>query len=104
MNINWARMNQEDVQRRWEEAVRHIEFCACVYKLQIKHGRYFLHEHPHGATSWQLPAIQELLKTSGVIKTRAHMCKFGMTSRDEWGEGLVYKPTAFATNSPRIAE
>eukprot|EP00973_Karenia_brevis_P046741 6486121-Karenia_brevis.AAC.1 len=27
-----------------------------------------------------------------------------MTSSDEWGKGLVYKPTGFATNSPRIAE
>eukprot|EP00973_Karenia_brevis_P038609 5327651-Karenia_brevis.AAC.1 len=27
-----------------------------------------------------------------------------MTSKDEYGEGLVYKPTGFATNSPRIAE
>eukprot|EP00973_Karenia_brevis_P071117 9880493-Karenia_brevis.AAC.1 len=59
MNINWSRMSQEDVQKRWEEAVMHIEFCAFIYKLQAEHGRYFLHEHPLGATSWQLPAIQE---------------------------------------------
>eukprot|EP00973_Karenia_brevis_P013456 1827317-Karenia_brevis.AAC.1 len=48
--------------------------------------------------------MQQLLNMPGVIRTRSHMCRFGMTSKDEFGEGLVYKPTGFATNSPRIAE
>eukprot|EP00973_Karenia_brevis_P088093 12215287-Karenia_brevis.AAC.1 len=33
-----------------------------------------------------------------------HMCAYGMTSHDEKGEGLVYKPTSFATNSQHVAK
>ena len=29
----------------------------------------------------------------------SHMCEFGMKGSDEWGEGYVYKPTKFMTNS-----
>eukprot|EP00973_Karenia_brevis_P072169 10025940-Karenia_brevis.AAC.1 len=31
------------------------------------------------------------------------MCSYGMQSKDQWGEGLVLKPTSFLTNSPFIA-
>ena len=30
----------------------HLEFCAELYREQIKGGRYFLHEHPAYATSY----------------------------------------------------
>eukprot|EP00973_Karenia_brevis_P053345 7413495-Karenia_brevis.AAC.1 len=43
------------------------------------------------------------MTTSGVIKTNIHMCAYGMKSCDDGGEGLVYKPTGFATNSPCVA-
>ena len=39
----------------------HIEFCIELYREQLKHGRYFLHEHPAYATSWQLEAMQRLM-------------------------------------------
>ena len=38
------------------------------------------------------------------MKTKGHMCAYGMKSKDEFGEGLVKKPTGWATNSPYIAE
>eukprot|EP00973_Karenia_brevis_P087828 12182981-Karenia_brevis.AAC.1 len=66
-------MGKEEVDRRWQEAVRHMEFCAYVYQFQHRNNRYFLHEHPHGATSWKLPAMQQLLNLPGVIRTRSHM-------------------------------
>ena len=34
------------------QAKRHVKFCAEVYEYQRAHGRYFLHEHPAGAGSW----------------------------------------------------
>ena len=32
--------------QKYEEAMKHVEFCMELYKLQIAEGKYFLHEHP----------------------------------------------------------
>ena len=41
---------------KWEEgyrrAVEHIKFVFELYDLQVRGGRYLLHEHPAGASSW----------------------------------------------------
>ena len=71
--------------------------------MQLDAGRYFIHEHPASATSWGPPSVMQLLNTHGILKTTVHMCAYGMTSQDEHGKGLVYKPTSFATNSPHVA-
>eukprot|EP00973_Karenia_brevis_P035276 4865280-Karenia_brevis.AAC.1 len=89
---------------KWNEAIRHLNFCVHLYKLQIRGGRYFLHEHPLTATSWQAPSIKEVMKQYGVIATNINMCAYGMQSTDEQGTSYVYKPTQFLTNSPAIAE
>ena len=51
--INHAREPEEVVRQRFEYARRHLEFATELYKLHIQGGRYFLHEHPEGASSWQ---------------------------------------------------
>ncbi len=38
-------------------AVEHLSFCVELYKEQLKHGRFFLHEDPAYATSWQEAVI-----------------------------------------------
>ena len=45
----------------------------------------------------------QLLQLPSVIRTRGDMCQRGMAARDSGGEGLVLKPTGWATNSPYIA-
>ena len=40
----------------------------------------------HISTARQSPMVDEVV---------SHMCAFGMTSVDEMGTGLVYKPTRF---------
>ena len=81
----------------------HIKFCCELYLHQLKVGRYFLHEHPQSATSWDLPCIKEVLASKGVEAVITHMCQFGMTSKDDQGrEGSVLKPTRFMTNSACI--
>eukprot|EP00973_Karenia_brevis_P042738 5914809-Karenia_brevis.AAC.1 len=51
-----------------------------------------------------MPSIEAMLRREGVIRTKAHQCAYNHTSCDEQGDGLVYKPTAFMTNSPFVAE
>ena len=46
----------------------------------------------------------DLMMRGDSMRVEAHMCRFGMTSRDQEGEGLVKKPTYFATNCPGVAD
>jgi hypothetical protein len=86
------------------KATAHMNFMATIYKEQLKEGRYFLHEHPAGASSWKLDAIQKIRGSEGVVSVLGDMCAFGMTQRDKNGEGHVKKLTRFMTNAPCLAE
>ena len=50
----------------YEEDVEHIKFMIEIYKAQVQEGRYFIHEHPVGASSWRLKERAELLEMEGV--------------------------------------
>ena len=65
-------------------------------------GRYFLHEHPKDATSWNTAPIKEVMRLPNVRKITADMCAFGMVQEDELGTALIKKPTGFMSNSPCI--
>ena len=102
--LNANKGNREEKNKQWEQALTHLNFCVELYKLQYNHGRYFLHEHPASASSWQRSSIMELYKLSGVDRVVSHMCAFGMKSSDSHGDGLVYKPTGWMSNSPCILQ
>ena len=44
------------------KAIGHIKFCIKLSLGQMEAGRYWLHEHPWSAKSWQIPEMEELLK------------------------------------------
>ena len=96
----WA----EKFEERKKEAVRHIDFCAAIYRLQSASGRYWLHEHPEGASSWNLKVMLSMHKLPGVMKVKADQCAFGLTTKVEGMEKLVKKPIGFLTNSWCIAK
>ena len=89
----------EEMRRMVVAANVHLHFCIELYHLQMGEGRYFLHEHPDKATSWRHPKMTELLRREGVMRLVGHMCRHGMTARDQDGEGLVLKPTGWLTNA-----
>ena len=79
----------------------HLEFCIELYREQLLHGRYFLHEHPAYATSWQEEAMRGLMGEHGVETATCDQCMYGCKS----AEGLpVKKPTTFLTNAPELAK
>ena len=104
MNLNWGRMSSEERERRMSEARTHLQFVVSMYTRQASEGRYWLHEHPKGAKSWNEKCMIELLMRPGSTRVETHMCRFGMESCDHVGPGKVLKPTYFATNSECIAE
>ena len=103
MSINHPKMPKEVVQQRLERARNHLKCCTKLYAIQIRQGRYFLHEHPAGAASWQEECIQNILGNHGVMHVKADQCQYGLMSKDGLGEGLVRKTTGFMTNAQCVA-
>ena len=79
-----------------------------VTEEQIRAGRYFLHEHPLGASSWLDPRITALQKTEVVFTVSSPMCclqaKIETRSGSRDVNKFVYKQTKWVTNSKVLAE
>ena len=50
---------------------------------QISRGKFFLHEHPATASSWDLPMIRESAEHPGVTIVTGDMCRWGMDPLEE---------------------
>ena len=79
-----------------------MRFSALVCHIQVQHNRYFIFEHPRGATSWKTRSIQELLAVPGVFTNYIDMCAYGLRARDAEGEGAVKKTTTLMSNLPAV--
>ena len=90
-----------------ERGKRHIRFCVEVYKMQVKEKMHFVHEHPARSKAWIMP---ELMKPREMLEIKMEppvgmidldMCAFGMTSRDEKGEGLVKRRRGYCVHQKK---
>ena len=104
MFLNWGKMSPERAEYLWKQAVSHMAFVAELYLEQIREGRLVLHEHPDGASSWDLQCVHDVLNLPGMSSIVSHMCQFGMATVDAEGEALVLKPTRWMSNCPAILE
>ncbi len=103
--LNEARSaNVEEVRRSKVKAIVHMDFVAGLYAEQVAGGRYFLHEHPDGASSWSLPSIEAVRQLAGVQRVRGDQCQYGaeVNSGPYRGDPIM-KPSGFMTNSAEIA-
>jgi hypothetical protein len=103
-NLNKGKGDPAMKQELMKRAVAHVKFCCQLYELQVREGRYFLHEHPLVATSWQLPCVIQTMALPGVQVVIAHQCCYGPLAVDDLGPGLVMKPTRFMTNSTKVPD
>ena len=71
----------EKLRRARKKAIQHIEFMVSLYEEQLAAGRYFLHEHPRYATSWQLRRMAHLMATPGVELAHGDQCQYGSVIR-----------------------
>ena len=86
------------------KALECVRFSVKVARYQIRNGRFYYFEHPLTATSRNLDDLQELAGEIEIEAAIVHMCRFGITSSDSEGAGLVKKPTNVLTNMASIAE
>ena len=93
--VNYCKMPKEEVAARLAYARRHLEFCVKLYEIQWRNGRYFLHEHPEGAGSWDEPIMKKFMKRVGVQKVVGDQCQYGLKSTDEQGIAPARKRTGF---------
>ena len=70
----------------------------------MANNKYFLHELPNGATSWDAQCMKMLLAHPQVKRVRGDMCPHGVESEDEEGIGRVLKSIGWASNSECIAD
>ena len=101
----WQRINDliRDpyvVKNEKARAVQHLEFCIQLYQEQRRHGRYFLHEHPAYASSWQEETMKNMLKENHVVTATCDQCMYGSEAADG---SPIKKPTTFMTNAPELA-
>ena len=101
-NLSKNRRDQKEYEKKLNVAKQHIKFCAELYKMQAKEGRFFLHEHPNAATSWGMKEVAEVMTLPGVQVTACDMCAYGMTLVDKHGEARPEKRTKLMSNSPEV--
>ena len=102
---SWQRINDkirdpETCASEKRRALVHLSFCVDLYKEQMKNNRYFVHEHPASATSWQSEVMESLSRQPGVLKVTCDQCQYGMADPDG---NPIKKPTSFLTNAGEIA-
>ena len=88
-------------ERAWGR--RHLRTSIRFYRGQYDAGRYFLHEHPDGADSWQDPEMKALQALPGVFTVKGPMCRWDMPITTRGETGVAYKMTRYVTNSPKLA-
>ena len=106
VGINFKKMDPTKVAAMIQEGRSHLQFCAELYRKQLKGGRHFLHEHPATAVSWREPCIDSLMRDPKMFSVVCDQCQFGLTtlSEDRKSRELAMKPTRFLTSSQSMAE
>ena len=102
--LNYAKSNDKPaMQRAFKDASAHVEFVTELYREQLEGRRYFLHEHPRYATSWNLACMESLGKAPGVARVDADQCQFGaVASRGPNAGQPLKKPIGFMSNAPEV--
>jgi len=102
MSLNWKKMKNRDetgLLKDQQRALAMLHFCVQVAEFQLARNRYFLIEHPGGASSWSSHAMTWLLKQSGVIRFEFDQCMTGLAV-----DGIPNrKTTGIITNQLGIA-
>ena len=80
------------------------EACKAYERPLKKPNRFFLHEHPWGATSWSEPEVQKLMNDERVYVVKGPMCRWKMKVPGANADEYVKKETGWMTNHKGLAE
>ena len=101
LSYNWKHMPRHLREQRLAASMVLFEFSLLIMRIQLLVGRTFVLEHPHGATSWKHPQVQDALRRfPGTDFADFDFCMFGMVSKIQ--RVPVKKPTRLMTNCKHI--
>ncbi|CAK0906615.1 unnamed protein product, partial [Prorocentrum cordatum] len=105
-SLNRGKYKDPEAHAKAEEDDRALlRFGMEVYKDRHAKGRWFLHEHPWDAKSWDDEAVKEVISLPGVYLVRGDMCAWGLELKGDDGKvGPVKKSTGWLTNNQRLAK
>jgi len=100
VNANLCRMDERDVQTMIATGRIHLGFACQLDAVQLRRGKFFLHEHPDTAESGKETAMLRVLKLPGVNAVVTDQCMFdNLTHTSDGTQGLARKPTRCVSNS-----
>ena len=100
---NFRKMPPDRVKAILRDGRRHLHFVISLYKMQLDAGRHFLHEHPHGASSWRDGIMRKLLNHPRVNTVVSDQCQHGLVTPGDNGQSMpAKKPTMWASSSPHM--
>ena len=82
----------------------HLNFVCSLYEEQVREGRFFIHEHPAAATSWEEPAIRRVMRLAEVRVSRVDACQYGMQGEQHGETWPLKKPTRWMSNMRSVNE
>ena len=101
LSYNWKHIPRHLREQRLAASMVLFEFSLLIMRIQLLAGRTFVLEHPHGATSWKHPQVQDALRRfPGTDFADFDFCMFGMVSKIQ--RVPVKKPTRLMTNCKHI--
>ena len=67
VHMNFRKMKKRDVDQIVAEGKLHLNFMVRIYRKQVAKGKYFVHEHPATAVSWDEKEMLRLAAHSDVV-------------------------------------
>ena len=101
-NLSKGKRDPAIVEAELKAARVHLDFCMRLYKMQVKGGRFFVHEHPHDASSWNENSVKEVMNLQGVDIASVDMCVYGMRVNTGPVQGPARKRTRIMSNSRHV--
>ena len=98
-NLSKGRRDPQEFQAAYQNALMHLQFMCEIYEMQRAQGRYFLHEHPAGAMSWNESCVQALMQLEDVDRVNGDQCQYGQCRLDGTP---IKKPTGWMSNGVEI--
>ena len=101
-NLSKSTRGPAVVKAKLDARREHLIFCMNLYEIQIKGGRFFVHEHPQEAASWSEACIVRIAAMEGVEMASVDMCAYGMRVDTGAVQGPARKRTKIMSNSDEV--